>query len=293
MKQSRHGCIKCKFSQQPKQFIHPGWLIAPFLPKQGGRAPPSPPPLPLGDTISWTSFFPSNTPRCSPYCSLHAWSNTHKESVSYIHLLLTFFALSLSFSLIFFACVIFPYISGSRQGHSIWNSTGRKKVVACVTARLDDEGGQILANIRLEALWSFCCSPILEATFEDAGVGVRCEEGLSCKRREEARLWPVDGPSAPLIKQSEHGGVKQRCWIAIVELSLSRLSRLSPVGFIRRPSFFLSWIQSYFRSRGVGSRIWDESKGVEMCEHVFSPSLMEPGDFCTSTPQVRLTPEVN
>lgn len=85
--------------------------------------------------------------------------------MSYIHLLLTFFSL-------FFACVIFPYISGGRQGHSIWNSAGRERLLR-VTARLDDDRGQILANMRLEALQRFCHSLILEATFENGGVGVR------------------------------------------------------------------------------------------------------------------------
>lgn len=83
--------------------------------------------------------------------------------MSYIHLLLTFS---------FFACVIFPYISGGRQGRSIWNSAGREGLL-CVTSRLDNDPGQILANMRLEALQSFCRSLILEATFEDGGDGVR------------------------------------------------------------------------------------------------------------------------
>lgn len=51
-----------------------------------------------------------------------------------------------------------------------------------------------MASLRLEALQSFCRSLILEATFEDGGVGVRREEELSCEGREEARLWPVDRP---------------------------------------------------------------------------------------------------
>lgn len=91
--------------------------------------------------------------------------------MSYIHLLLTF----LSLFFFFFACVIFPYISGARQGHRIWNGAGRGRL-RCVTARLDADRGQILANLRLEALQScsvFCRSLVLEATFEDGGVGVR------------------------------------------------------------------------------------------------------------------------
>lgn len=197
-----------------------------FSPKTQRTVPPSPPRLCLSDTHSWTSFFLSNTPHCSPYCSLHAWSNTHKEPVSYIHLLFTFF----------FACVIFPYISGGRQGHRIWNSAGRGRLL-CVTARLDNDRGQILASRGLEALQSFCRSLILEASFEDGGVGVRWEEGLSCAGREEARLWPVDRPSRLLIKQFKRCGVKtvldsrHRVLAALPELSM-------PCWFPQKTSFF-------------------------------------------------------
>lgn len=81
--------------------------------------------------------------------------------MSYIHLLPP----PLSFCL----CNLSLY-KWSQAGSPYLEQRRQEKVAARVTARLDDDPGQLLANMRLEALQSFCCSLILEATFEDGEV---------------------------------------------------------------------------------------------------------------------------
>lgn len=137
-------------------------------------------------THSWTSLLRSNTPRCSPYCSLHAWSNTHKESVSYIHLLLTFL------SLFFFFCLCnLSLYKWSQAGSPYLERRRQREVAVCHGSsrrRSRSNIGKPKTWGSLELLFFFCRSLVLEATFEDGGVGVRWEEGLYCEGREGARL---------------------------------------------------------------------------------------------------------
>lgn len=126
---------------------------------------------PLWHTDSCTSFFLSNTPHCSPYCSLHAWSNIHKESTSYIPLL----------PAVFFFCLcnlsLYKWTVG-RRGHCIWYSAHRRRFCLCVTACLDNDQGRILVNLwDLRGPSEFCVVLLfLEKTLEDRGVQVRYEQ---------------------------------------------------------------------------------------------------------------------
>ena len=128
--------INCSFTPKPQAMC-----AAPCLHPLHRCLSASTPPWHID---SCTSFFLSNTLGCSAHIhfSSHAWSNVHRDSQSYIRLLLA----------VFFACVIFPYISGLEAGGVITSDTVHSgealRFCWCVTARLDDDQGRILANLR-------------------------------------------------------------------------------------------------------------------------------------------------
>lgn len=105
-------------------------------------------------------------------------------------------------SLSFCLCNLSLY-KWSQAGSPYLEQRRQKKVGARVTARLDDDRGQLLANMRLEALQSFCCSLILEATFEDGGV---LGKGGWLGMR---RVWAVKEEKKP---PSDLRTSHRRCW---------------------------------------------------------------------------------